>query len=123
MLAIAKSWKLNDAVVQEHTQQNINASNQRFEAFEHSMKDKQDAFDSYLKSVQHNELIQERSNADFDEVIRGYRTVYDTESGNRSSADLGNVNEIVNSLNERDPGRYIQIPLRDEEFPLPGPNQ
>lgn len=118
MLAIAKSWKLNDAVVRQHTQQNIAASNQRFAAFEQSMKQKQDTFDSYLISVQHNELIQERSNADFDEVIRGYRTVYDTETGQRTSADLGNVNEIVNSLNEYDPGRYVQIPLRDEEFPL-----
>ncbi len=61
--------------------------------------------------------ITERSNADFDEVIRGYRTVYDTETGDRASADLGNVNEIVNALNERDPGRYGN-PLRDEEFPL-----
>jgi hypothetical protein len=118
MLAIAKSWKLNDSVVQQHTQQNIAASNQRFAAFEQSMKEKQDAFDRYLKSVQHNDLIQERGNADFDEVIRGYRTVYDTETGERTSVDLGNVNEIVNSLNEGDPGRYVQIPLRDEEFPL-----
>ncbi|HEX4055285.1 MAG TPA: hypothetical protein VHX86_13560 [Tepidisphaeraceae bacterium] len=118
MVAIAKSWKLNDSVVQQHTQQNIAAQNQRFAAFEQSMREKQDAFDSYLKSVQHNELIQERSNANFDEVIRGYRTVYDTETGQRTSADLGNVNEIVNSLNEYDPGRYVQIPLRDEEFPL-----
>jgi len=118
MLAIAKSWKLNDAVVLEHGNQNVAASNARFAAFENSMKEKQDAFDSYLKSVQHNELITERSNADFDEVIRGYRTVYDTETGDRASADLGNVNEIVNALNERDPGRYVQIPLRDEEFPL-----
>ena len=118
MVAIAKSWKLNDSVVQQHTQQNIAAQNQAFAAFEQSMREKQDAFDSYLKSVQHNELIQERSNANFDEVIRGYRTVYDTETGQRTSADLGNVNEIVNSLNEYDPGRYVQIPLRDEEFPL-----
>jgi hypothetical protein len=122
MLAIANSWKLNDAVVAAHTQQNINASNQRFAAFEQSMKEKDQAFDSYLKSEQNNELIQERSNADFDEVIRGYRTVYDTETGDRGSADLGNVNEIVDKLNEGDPGRYVQIPLRDEEFPLPGPN-
>ncbi len=118
MLAIAKSWKLNDAVVQQHTQQDIAAQNQRFAAFEQSMQEKQDAFDSYLKSVQHDELIQERSNADFDEIIRGYRTVEDTQTGDRASVDLGNVNEIVDSLNRSDPGRYVQIPLRDEEFPL-----
>jgi hypothetical protein len=123
MLAIAKSWKLNDAVVAQHTQQNIAASNQRFAAFQQSMKEKDDAFQSYMKSVQNTQLIRERSNADFDEVIRGYRTVEDTETGGRTSVDLGNVNEIVNDLNKSDPGRYVQIPLRDEEFPLPQAGQ
>ncbi|MGD0140597.1 MAG: hypothetical protein ABSD28_17150 [Tepidisphaeraceae bacterium] len=119
MLDISKSWKLNDAVIAQHSQQNIAASNARFQAFEQSQKEKQDAFDDYLASVQHNELIRERSNADFDEVIIGYRTVYDTETGEHRSVDLGNVDGIVNALNEGDPGRYVQIPLRDEEFPLP----
>ncbi|MGA2443639.1 MAG: hypothetical protein ABSH08_22015, partial [Tepidisphaeraceae bacterium] len=119
MLDIAKSWKLNDAVVAQHSQQNIAASNARFQAFEQSQKEKQDAFDDYLASIQHNELIRERSNADFDEVIIGYRTVYDTETGEHRSVDLGNVDGIVNALNQGNPGRYVQIPLRDEEFPLP----
>jgi hypothetical protein len=118
MLAISKSWKLNDAVVMEHGNQNVAAFNARFVAFENAEKEKQDAFDDYLHSIQHNELITSRGNADFDEVIRGYRTIEDTQTGDRASADLGNVNEIVNALNERDPGRYVQIPLRDEEFPL-----
>jgi len=119
MLDISKSWKLNDAVVAQHSQQNIAASNAHFQAFEQSQKEKQDAFDDYLASVQHNELIRERSNADFDEVIIGYRTVYDTETGEHRSVDLGNVDGIVNALNKGNPGRYVQIPLRDEEFPLP----
>jgi hypothetical protein len=123
MLAITNSWKLNDSVVNAHSQQNIAAQNARFQAFEHAQQEKQDAFEDYLHHVQHNELLQERSNADFDEVIRGYRTVYDTETGERGSADLGNVNEIVDKLNEGNPGRYVQIPLKDEEFPLTGPNQ
>ena len=118
MIAISKSWKLNDSVVMEHGNQNVAASNARFAAFEASQKENQDAFDNYLHSIQHNGLITDRTNADFDEVIRGYRTIEDTQTGDRASANLGNVNEIVNSLNEHDPGRYIQIPLRDEEFPL-----
>lgn len=122
MIEIAKSWKLNDTIVAQHTQQNIAAANARFAAFEQSMQEKQDAFDAYLKSVQHNELIQDRSNADFDEVIRGYRTVYDTSTGDKSSVDLGSVDGIVNALNEGNPGRYVQIPLRDEEFPLSAGN-
>jgi hypothetical protein len=30
------------------------------------------------------------------------------------------VDKIVDDLNEHDPGRYRQIPLRDEADPLPG---
>jgi hypothetical protein len=52
-------------------------------------------------------------------VIRGVRTVEDTQTGYRTSVDLGNVDQIVDKLNEHDPGRYIQIPLRDEWAPLP----
>ena len=79
----------------------------------------QAAFDDYFKSIQRNSLIRDRSATDFDEVIRGVRTVQDTRTGERTSVDLGNVNEIVDKLNEHDPGRYVQIPLRDELFPLP----
>ena len=52
------------------------------------------------------------------------RTVEDTRTGERTSVDLGNVNEIVDKLNEHNPDRYIQIPLRDELHPLPNqPNR
>jgi len=52
-------------------------------------------------------------------VIRGYRTVEDTTTGERSSVNLGKVDDVVNKLNEGDPGRYKQIPLRDEMYPMP----
>jgi hypothetical protein len=52
-------------------------------------------------------------------VIRGYRTVEDTQTGVKGSVDLGNVDKIVDDLNEREPGRYRQIPLRDEADPVP----
>jgi hypothetical protein len=47
----------------------------------------------------------------FDETIRGWREVEDTTTGERKSVDLGNVDQIVDKLNEADPGRYKQIPL------------
>ncbi len=101
----------------EHGNQNVAASNARFRRPSRaSQKETQDTFDNYLHSVQHNSLLTDRTNADFDEVIHGYRTIEDTQTGDRAY-DLGNVNEIVNSLNEHDPGRYIQIPLRDEGVP------
>jgi hypothetical protein len=120
MMAIAKSLKTNDAAVAQQTQQAIAQSNQRFAAFERSMKEKNDAFDSYMQSVRNRELVNERTNADFDEVIRGYRTVEDTSTGYRTSVDLGNVHDVVEKLNEADPGRYKEIPLKDEMAPLPG---
>lgn len=64
--------------------------------------------------------MQARGHDDFDELIRGYRTVEDTQTGVKHSVDLGNVDKIVDDLNESDPGRYRQIPLRDEADPLPG---
>jgi hypothetical protein len=78
--------------------------------------------DRYNEAWRRGENIQDRSFADFDEVIRGYRTVEDTRTGDRTSVDLGNVHDIVEKLNERDPGRYKEIPLRDEMYPkLPEP--
>jgi hypothetical protein len=114
MWAIARSLKVNDAVIAQKTNQQIQASNERFNAFQNSMKEKNAAFDRFEQSMQNREEVNRKTNADFDEVIRGYRTVEDTETGQRTSVDLGNVNEIVNKLNEGDPGRYKQIPLRDQ---------
>jgi hypothetical protein len=123
MMEIAQSWKLNDQVVEAHTQQQIAAQNRWFNSFEAAQKEKQDAFDQFEADTQHNQLIEARSNDNFDEIIRGYRTVEDTETGDKTSVDLGNVDQVVNSLNAGDPGRYIQIPLRDEADPLPGTPQ
>jgi hypothetical protein len=114
MWAIARSFKVNDAVVAEKTNQQIQASNERFAAFQESMKEKNDAFDRFEQSMRARSESQSKCNADFDEVIRGYRTVEDTNTGERTSVDLGKVDDVVNKLNEGDPGRYKQIPLRDE---------
>jgi hypothetical protein len=53
---------------------------------------------------------------DFSEYIRGNRTVEDTRTGVKGSVDLGNVDQIVDQLNTFDPGRFRQIPLRDENW-------
>ena len=119
MLAIATSLKTDPQAVQRATSRAIDAQNQNFQAMQRAHATQQAAFDDYLKSVQRNSIIRERSATDFDEVIRGVRTVEDTQTGYRSSVDLGNVDQIVDKLNEHDPGRYVQIPLRDEVAPLP----
>lgn len=120
MLAIMNSLRENAAVIQGQTQQQIAGMNQRFAAQQQAQQEKQAAFDDYIKDIQHNQLLTERSNTDFDEVIRGVRDVEDTATGDRTSVNLGDVDQIVDNLNQAQPGRYKEIPLRDEEYPLPG---
>jgi len=117
MLAMINSLKVNNEVVAEKTRENIDASNRRFAQMQQAHKEQMDAFDRQNKAWERRSLETSRSNTDFDEVIRGDRTVLDTETGNRTSVDLGNVDRIVDKLNEGDPGRYKQIPLRDEMYP------
>lgn len=122
MLAMVKSLKTNDAVIAERTRQEIDAQNRNFAALQQAHREQVAAFDRYNEAWRRRENLQDRSFADFDEVIRGYRTVEDTRTGEHTSVDLGNVHDIVEKLNERDPGRYKEIPLRDEMYPkLPEP--
>ncbi len=115
MTEIAQSWKLNDQAVQNNTAQMIAAQNRNFAAFEHSMQERQQAFDRFRQSMRNSELAREKSNADFDEVIRGYRSVEDTATGHRTDVDLGYSKEIVDKLNEKQGyQRYKEIPLRDQ---------
>jgi hypothetical protein len=120
MLAQTNSLKENAAVIQQKTQQKIAAQNQWFQAQQAAQKKVEAAYDQQHKDWEHNQLIQDRSNANFDEYIRGYRTVQDTSTGDKTSVDLGNVHQVVENLNYYDPGRYKEIPLRDELYPLPG---
>jgi hypothetical protein len=115
MMQIANSWKLNNQAVMDNSRQMINAQNRNFAALQQSIKERNNAFDSYMQSVRNNERIREKSNADFDEIIRGYRTVEDTQTGYRKDVDLGYSKEIVDKLNEKEGyNRYKEIPLRDQ---------
>lgn len=51
--------------------------------------------------------------ADWQEQYRGTRAVEDILTGTRSTVDLGHSTELVRRLNEREPGRYREIPLRE----------
>jgi hypothetical protein len=70
-----------------------------------------------IANMQQQQLESDRSFADVDEGIRGYRKVYDTQTGDEADVNLGDVNGVVNALNDADPGRYVQVPLRDEVSP------
>ncbi len=75
------------------------------------------ATNANIARMQQQQLESDKSFADVDEGIRGYRKVYDTQTGEEADVNLGDVNGVVNSLNEADPGRYVQVPLRDEVQP------
>jgi hypothetical protein len=134
MLAIVNSEKENSQAAQQavanqiannnrafNAAQQANAAQQKnFEALQQIAATRQQTFDGVLKSMQHNEVVRNRSLDNFDEAIRGTRTVEDTVTGQRRDVDLGHVDEIVNKLNTREPDRYIQVPLRDKSDPLPG---
>jgi hypothetical protein len=131
MLSMMQSLRFNEAVVNQKNQQALLAQQQSFEAGQRAHKEQMAAYDAQNRAWQarqddndaRNRNWQDRQNAvarrndDFDEVIRGYRTVEDTRTGEKSSVNLGNVDKIVDDLNERDPGRYRQIPLKDELHP------
>jgi len=50
----------------------------------------------------------------------GLRTVQDTRTGEQTQVYLPDVHNIVDAMNAQDPGRYKEIPLRDESHPLAG---
>ncbi len=110
-LAGQKSWFANQQKAHKAQVAAFDAHNKQWEASEK-------AFDARNQRVADEQNTRARSNDNFDELIRGYRTVEDTQSGVKTSVDLGNVDKIVDDLNEHDPGRYREIPLRDEVDPV-----
>ena len=132
MLEIINSLHTNDNVVRQRSGQAIAAQNQWFNAQQAAHRQQVAAYDAHNKqwwdsqkaSQQRNndwerqQNTQARGNDNFDELIRGTRTVEDTQTGVKGSVDLGNVDKIVDDLNEHEPGRYRQIPLRDEADPI-----
>ena len=132
MLQIVKSVKADQAVMQQHSNARLAAMQQqgqdlqqqqqaRFESGQRAHEQQMAGYAAHNEAWKNQELAKSRSNADFVEVIRGTRTVQDTATGTQSDVDLGNVNGVVNSLNQQtnDPNRFVQIPLRDQEYPVP----
>lgn len=133
MFQMIRSLKTNDALVQQKSNQQLAAQKQWNAGQQKAMRAQQAANGAHNKQYWENQEAREASNRafedsqrdkarhndDFDQYVRGFRTVEDTQTGIKTSVDLGNVDKIVDDLNERDPGRYRQIPLRDEADPLP----
>ncbi len=148
MMAIVQSEKVNqDRAMQVGLQQNqqayqagqqmLAAQQSQFQAMNNMYKqnaqtqqnihDEQQAqtqagYDAHNQQFRDDQLQRSRNAADFNESIIGTRTIYDTVTGQSGYANLTDVNGVVDSLNQAalDPNRFVQIPLRDQLYPLPG---
>jgi len=135
MWSMIDSWRTDDAVVNRLSGQALEDQKQWFDNQQRAHRnqvaaydrqnqawwDNQKALDQRNRNWEQQQNSQARHNDNFDELLRGYRTVEDTRTGEKRSVDLGNVDRIVDDLNEHDPDRYRQIPLRDEADPVPSP--
>ncbi|HEX8325382.1 MAG TPA: hypothetical protein VF595_15880 [Tepidisphaeraceae bacterium] len=132
MLAMMKSRRENAAVCQQVDLQRQNAIraqgaasqarlNAQFEAGQARHRAQVASFDAYNRQIAVNQNRIARSNDNFIELMRGYRTVVDTQTNTKFDADLTNVDGLVNGLNANDPGRFVQVPFRDEMNPTVQP--
>jgi hypothetical protein len=67
----------------------------------------------WRQATQNRQRSLDRSHADWTEAIRGTRTIVDTRTGDRANVDLHYARDIVRKLNQREPDRYREVPLRD----------
>ncbi len=134
MMAQAYSLNENAERIKEKSRVEIAAANKRAEDLRAANKKIADAHYAQTKSAgdasarqskawrdaEENDTLKHRSAADFSEAIRGIRSIEDTKTGEKQSVNLADSNLIVDALNEKDPGRYRPVPLRDEIYPLAG---
>jgi hypothetical protein len=129
MLAIAKSWQINEQQVNANGQRKNEAQQQWFAAQQaghaqqnaafdrqlRSMQQNSAAFENNLRSMQNNSRVMDRVNADYDETIRGTRTVENTGTGQRTDVNLGTSTETVQKANEAAGfEKYKEVPLRNQ---------
>lgn len=120
MLAILKSVQPNPQVMTQHQRARTAQQQQQFDDQQKAHREQMASFDRYNQAWRDRETATSRSNDDFCEVIRGYRTVTDTATGENHTADLTEAQGVADALNRQagDPNRFVPIPLRDELHPL-----
>jgi hypothetical protein len=108
------------AAQQQVNQQEHDAQVSQFDALQKAHREQQDGFDRANKGWEERQLVGSRCNDNACEVIRGYRTVADTQLGTSAQVDLTSARAVADALNEQcgDPTRFVPIPLRDELHPL-----
>ncbi len=95
----------------------------QYDIHQQQQEQTQAGYDAHNEQFKNDQLQRSRNSADFDESIIGTRTIYDTVTGQSGYANLTDVNGVVDSLNQAalDPNRFVQIPLRDQLYPIPQP--
>ena len=119
LLATINSWQTNDRAIEANTAAWVAASHRAYDAARTANRELQAVYAGENAAWRADGTATARSVDDYVETIRGWTEVADTMTGERAQADLGNVNETVDRLNAVDPGRYVQVPLRDDADPLP----
>ncbi len=115
MVQIAHSWRLNESVVMDNARQMVQTQNRTFAALQESLKEYSQVIDSYMTSLRNTQQVRDKCNADFDEVVRGYRMVEDVLMGNRKDMALTYSRDIVEKLNQREGiMRYKEVTLREQ---------
>jgi hypothetical protein len=112
----------NAAIMEAGQKQYMHDQAAHFASIQQQYAEQKAGYDQHNVQWQADELNKQRSSANFQETIKGTRTIYDTQTGESATANLHYVDGIVDSLNQAalDPNRFVQIPLRDELYPLPG---
>lgn len=117
MLEICASLKPNYEVVAGENRQRMDAQNAWFAGEQAAHNTQVSGGEDYIHGQEVDSNIRDRCFADSDEELIFSRTMLDTATGERTSENLGDIDDIVAKLNENDPGRFVEIPLRDELFP------
>jgi len=121
MAMIRQQGEANSRMLQQQHEQYMQQQQQRFEAGQAQHAEQTAEYDRHNQQFRDDQLQKSRNNADFVETIRGTRTIYDTQTGESATANLTSAGAVVDDLNKAtlDPNRFVQIPLRDELYPLP----
>ncbi len=90
------------------------AQDQRMREHQQYMNQQQEHFNRFEDQMRAQSKARHDANSDFIEMIGGYSTVVNTQTGQTGSVNYYNVNGIVNGLNQGNPGLYQYIPLRNQ---------
>ena len=118
MLAMVASWRCNGAELARRTAVWQRDRAAWFDGVQAANADVQQAYARHNAAWRANANVESRVADNYSEAMRGYTTMADTTTGERTTIDYGRADQIVERMNETDPGRYVVVPLRDDLDPV-----